>query len=206
MYASHNRQCSAPVMMVPTNGEDVERGLPQQSPEAWRGRERHTPTTGTTVAAYAPGGARAPLPNIEGLPVYKPMYQALAAYDMNTGEKLWDIPIGETADRIRNHPLLEGVEMPNAGGTAFSIQMVVGDLLVQTTEDLRGNTEVNENGMPVLHARDKRTGEILASVELPRPGQYGMMTYMDDGKQYIVVQSGSAKRGQPGALVALTLP
>ena len=206
MYASHNRGCSAPSFMVPTNGEDVERGLPGLSAEAWRGRERHTPTTGTTVAAYAPGGPRAPLPLIEGLPLYQPLFQKLAAYDMNTGEKLWDIPVGETPDRIRNHPLLSGVDIPETGGTGYSIQMVVGDLLVQTTEDLRGNTEVNENGMPVLNARDKRTGEILARVELPRPGLYGMMTYMHEGKQYIVVQSGSVKRDQPGALVALTLP
>ena len=158
------------------------------------------------MARYAPGGPRVSLPLIEGLPVYKPLYQSLAAYDMNTGEKLWDIPIGETADRIRNHPLLAGVDVPNMGGTGNSIQMVVGDLLLQTTEDLRGNTEVNENGMPVLNARDKRTGEILARVELPRPGLYGMMSFMHEGKQYILVQTGSAKRGQPGALVALTLP
>jgi len=84
--------------------------------------------------------------------------------------------------------------------------MVVGDLLMQTTENLRGDAEVSENGMPLLHARDKRTGEILASVELPIPGQYGMMTYLHEGKQYIVVQSGSAKGRQPGSLVALTLP
>ena len=37
-------------------------------------------------------------------------------------------------------------------------------------------------------------------------GLYGMMTFMHEGRQYIVVQSGSAKRGQPGALVALRLP
>ncbi len=84
--------------------------------------------------------------------------------------------------------------------------MVVGDLLMQTTENLRGDAEVSENGMPLLHARDKRTGEILASVELPIPGQYGMMTYLHEGKQYIVVQAGSAKHNQPGSLVALTLP
>ena len=206
MYASHRRGCSAPSFLVPTNGEDEERGLPGLSAESWRGRERHTPTTGTTVAAWAPGGPRAVLPLIEGLPVYKPLYQGLAAYDMNTGEKLWDIPVGKTPERIRNHPLLSGVDIPNTGGTGNSIQMVVGDLLVQTTEDLRGDAEVNENGMPLLHARAKRTGEILASVELPGPGLYGMMTYMHEGKQYIVVQSGSAKRDQPGSLVALTLP
>jgi hypothetical protein len=125
---------------------------------------------------------------------------------MNTGEKLWDVPVGETPARIKNHPLLKGVDIPNTGGTGNSIQMVMGDLLVQTSEDLRGQTEVNEKGMPLLHARDKRTGKILASVELPMPGQYGMMTFMNAGKQYIVVQGGSARRNQPGSLVALTLP
>ena len=206
MYASHNRGCTASSFMVPTNGVDEERGLPGLSTEAWRGRERHTPTTGTTVAAYHPGGPRESLPTIEGLPVYKPLFQALAAYDMNTGEKLWDIPIGETPERIANHPLLAGANVPNTGGTGFSLQMIMGDLLVQTTEDLRGNTEVSENGMPLLHARHKRTGEILATVEIPMSGQYGMMTFMHEGKQYIVMQTGSAKRGQPGSLMALTLP
>jgi glucose dehydrogenase len=206
MYAPHNRTCSAPRFLVPTNGVDEERGLPGLSAEAWRGRERHTPTTGTTVAAWASGGPNEFLPLIEGLPVFKPLYQKLAAYDMNTGEKLWDVPVGRTPERIRNHRLLQGADVAEAGGTGHSIQMIVGDLLVQTAEDLRGDTETDENGMPLLHARDKRTGEILASVALPIPGQYGMMTYMNGGRQYLVVQAGSAKRGQPGSLVALTLP
>ena len=78
MYASHRRGCRAPSFLVPTNGEDEERGLPGLSAVSWRGRERHTSTTGTTVAAWAPGGRRAFLPLIEGLPVYKPLYQGLA--------------------------------------------------------------------------------------------------------------------------------
>jgi quinoprotein glucose dehydrogenase len=193
---------------VPTNGKDEERTeFAGKSEEAWRGRDRVTPTTGTTVAAWKQGSAATGrLPLIDGLPVYKPLFQALAAYDMNTGDKLWDIPVGQTPDRIKNHPLLKGVTVPETGGTGNSIQMVVGDLLVQTTEDLRGETEVNEKGMPLLHARDKRTGKILASVELPIPGNYGMMSFMHEGKQYIVVQTGSARRNQPGALVALALP
>ena len=206
MYAPHNRVCSAPRFMVPTNGVDEERGLPGLSAEAWRGRERHTPTTGTTVAAWAPGGPAEFPAQIDGLPVYRPLFQGLAAYDMNTGERLWDIPIGETPERFRNHPRLAGVDLPNLGGTGRSIQMVVGDLLVQTTEDLRGEAELGANGLPLLRARDKRSGEILASVEVPIPGQYGMMTYLADGVQYILMQTGSARRGQPGALVALRLP
>jgi quinoprotein glucose dehydrogenase len=125
---------------------------------------------------------------------------------MNTGEKLWDLPVGQTPARIRNHPLLKGVDVPNVGGTGHSIQMVMGDLLLQTSEDLRGEAEVNATGMPLLHARDKLTGKILASVEIPIPGEYGMMSYMHEGKQYILVQAGSARRNQPGSLVALTLP
>lgn len=206
MYASHRRTCSAPRFLAPTNGVDEERGLPGRSPEAWRGRERHTPTTGTTVAAWAPAPTRDILPTINRLPVYKPLLQYLAAYDMHTGEKLWDIPVGETPDYIKNHPLLEGVEVPNVGGTGHSIQMIMGDLLVQTTEDLRGQAVANSAGNPLLFARDKLTGDILASVELPIPGQYGMMTYLHEGLQYLVVQSGSARRNQPGALVALRLP
>ncbi len=206
LYASHRRGCSAPAFMEPTNGVDEERGLPGMSAEAWRGRERHTPTTGTTVAAWAPGRNREFLPLVDRLPVYKPLFQGLAAYDMNTGEKLWDLPVGETPANIANHPALAGVEIPPTGGTGHSIQMVMGDLLVQTTEDLRGDTELNAAGNPVLNARDKRTGEVLAQAELPIPGQYGMMTYMHDGVQHILLQSGSVKRGQPGALVALRLP
>ena len=192
---------------MPTNGVDNERTeVAGKSDEAWRGRERVTPTTGITVAAWAQAAPRAGLPLIHDLPVYKPLYQALAAYDMNTGEKLWDIPIGKTPDRIAKNPALAGVEIPQTGGTGFSIQMVVGDLLLQTTEDLRGDTEVDAKGMPILYARDKRTGAILSSVELPMPGEYGMMSLMHEGKQYIILQSGSAKRGEPGSLVALALP
>jgi len=208
LYAPHARSCAAPSYLVPTNGKDEERTeFAGKSEEAWRGRDRVTPTTGTTVAAWKQGGpATGRLPLIDGLPVYKPLNQGLAAYDMNTGEKLWDLPVGQTPERFKNHPLLKGVDVPNSGGTGNSIQMVMGDLLVQTSEDLRGDAEVSAKGKPLLNARDKKTGRVLTSIELPSPGEYGMMTFMHAGKQYIIVQSGSAKRDQPGSLVALTLP
>jgi quinoprotein glucose dehydrogenase len=125
---------------------------------------------------------------------------------MNTGDKLWDIPVGNTPQQLLDHPLLQGVNIPNTGGTGHSIQMVVGDLLIQTTEDLRGQAELGENGDPLLHARDKLTGEILASVEIPIPGEYGMMTYMHEGRHYILLQAGSPRRRQPGVLLVLALP
>ena len=52
-------------------------------------------TTGTTISEWVagPGGG---LPRIQGLPVWKPPYNRLSAYDMNTGERIYWIPIGDT--------------------------------------------------------------------------------------------------------------
>ena len=49
------------------------------------------------------------------------------------------------------------------------------------------------------------TGEMVGTIDLPAPGQYGMMTYMHEGEQYIVVQIGQGGVMQ-GALAALKLP
>ncbi len=57
--------------------------------------------------------------------------------------------------------------------------------------------------------QSRKNGEANGLYEryhLPAPGQYGMMTYMHEGKQYIVVQVGSFRTDYPGALVAYTLP
>jgi glucose dehydrogenase len=206
-YSTHSRTCGTTGYMAPTHGVDEDNpNYAGASAEVWRGRDRSTPTTGRTVAAWLASSGAPSLPRLEGLPLWKPPYNMLTAHDMNTGRRLWSIPIGHTPAGIRNNPALAGLPVPETGGTGLGIMMVMGDLLVQTTEDLRGEAELNENGMPVLHARDKRTGEILSSIELPIPGNYGMMTYMHEGRQYIVVQSGSARRDQPGALVALRLP
>ncbi len=205
-YSTHTRGCRASGLVMPGELLDVDNPeYASYSPEGWRGRERRTPTTGTTVAEFMLGPGVG-LPRIEGLPLWKPPYgNMLTAHDMNTGRRLWSLPVGHTPENIRNNPLLAGRDI-NTGGTGLGILMVMGDLLVQAQEDLRGEAELSEDGMPLLHARDKRTGEILSSVEVPVPGGYGMSSWMLDGKQYILMQAASYRRGHPGALVALTLP
>ena len=150
-------------------------------------------TTGTTIAEWAVlnrGDFRGP----QGLPIWKPPYSQVVAIDMNTGEHLWAVPNGDTPDYIRNHEALQGVELPNTGRLSYPITMVTPTLLI---------TAEGAGGAAVLRAVDKMTGERLATVELPAPGQYGMMGYMHDGQQYIVVQI--AGRGIPGSLVGLRL-
>jgi glucose dehydrogenase len=164
-----------------------------------------TPTTGKTVAAWLPGGGGG-LPTIDGLRVFKPMDNQLTAYQMNSGEKAWSMAVGPTPDSIKNHPLLEGVDVPDTGGVGWSIQMVMADLLVQTRALSEGGVQQIPDEPLALNARDKFTGEIVGSVPLPAPGQYGMMTYMHQGKHYIVVQIGSSRTDFPAALVAFKLP
>ncbi len=219
MFAANRRRCFAPSFMAPTNGID-EDDPNYAVPSSTGATPNSTPTTGTTVSAWLPGGFRRPtpeqephvsvtgLPTIDGIPVFKLRNNQLTAYQMNTGEKTWSLPVGETADVIRNNPRLRqtGIEIPNAGGAGYSIQMVTGDLLVQTRSLSQGTVQYVPDAPLQLHGRDKWTGEILGSVELPAPGQYGMMTYLHEGKQYIVVQSGSVHTAFPGSLVALALP
>ena len=151
-------------------------------------------TTGRTFSQFAVvnrGDFRGP----QGLPIYKPPYSRIVAIDMNTGEHLWETPNGDTPERIRNHPALQGVDLPNTGVPAHPVTMVTKTLLI-TAEGIAG--------LPRLHALDKRTGERLGTVALPASGQYGMMGYLHEDRQYIVVQV--AGRGLPGSLAALRLP
>lgn len=206
MYVSHRRSCSAPVFLEPTGGVDEE-VEDFASPNDAGATPNRTPTTGSTVAAWLPGGGgEGRLPTIDGLPVWKPMNNQLSSFDMNAGERTWSLPVGETPERIREHPLLEDVDVPNTGGAGWSIQMVTGDLLVQTRALSQGTAQIVPDAPLELHARDPDTGAILSSVDLPAPGQYGMMTYMHEGMQYIVVQVGSVHTDFPGSLVAYRLP
>ncbi len=194
MYASHSRRCGTSGQVEPTGGVDVD--FTDFAPGSTT-----TPTTGTTPVPWMPGGNDPGLDNIDGLPIYTP-YGGLVAIDMNTGTKIWDQPMGGLPASYENHPLLQGVDVPNTGSSGGGIQMVMGDLLLQTGGGGRGGGA----GPPMLNARDKRTGEVVATTELPSPGSYGMMTFMHEGKQYIVVNSSSAQQGLPAGYFALTLP
>ena len=138
--------------------------------------------TGTTIADYAVlsgFGVRGP----DGLNIFKPPYSRITAIDMNTGDHLWWIPVGETPDSVLNHPELQGMDIPNTGYGLRVAQMVVTpNLLVYA-----GNVS---DGTPTIFAVDKGTGETLAQVEAPADSNYGMMTYVHEGRQYIMLQTG----------------
>ena len=59
-------------------------------------------------------------------------------------------------------------------------------------------------GEPWFRAYDKQTGNVVWEMELPSGTTGAPMTYMHDGRQYIVVAV--TGRDAPGEFVALSLP
>ena len=138
------------------------------------------------------------IPRIEGLEVVKPPYGRVTAIDMNSGDHLWWIPNADTPERIANHPLLEGVDIPATGVPTRS-----GVLLTKTLLFVgEGNGSVDAG--PRMRAFNKETGELVAVMELP-DNQVGLpFTYEHEGKQYLAMFVGG--RTTPAQLVAYALP
>jgi len=136
-----------------------------------------------------------PNPNtIDGLPLIRPPWGRITAIDLNSGEELWWIPNADTPAAVENHPALQGVDLPRTGSSNLAGILLTKTLLISGE---------GSGGKPLLRAHDKASGDIVAEVNLPA-SQTGMpMTYMLDGKQYLVV---TVSGGGKSEIVALSLP
>ena len=140
--------------------------------------------------------------NVDGIPLVKPPWGRITAIDLNQGEILWQIAHGETADNIRNHPLLEGVNVPRTGRVG-RVGTLITKTLVIAGEPGTFTTASGERGA-MLRAYDKATGEELGSVYMPMGVSGSPMTYMHEGSQYIVMPISGG--GFPGEFIAYRLP
>jgi quinoprotein glucose dehydrogenase len=156
----------------------------------------------TPPAAPAPA---APVANplvVQGLSLVKPPYAVISAVDLDQGDLKWQVPYGETPDAVRNHPALKGMNIPNTGQPG-SVGLVVTKTLVILGDSQITTTPQHPRGA-MLRAYDKATGKEVGSVLMPAPQSGSPMTYMVDGKQYIVVAvSGGAYSGE---YIAYALP
>ena len=149
-------------------------------------------------AAGAPANPLA----VEGLSILKPPYGLLSAINLDRGELVWQVPHGDTPDNVRNHPLLKGLNIPKTGqsgavGLVITKTLVImGDPLVTTTPD-------HPRGA-MLRAYDKATGKEVGAVWMPAPQSGSPMTYMLNGKQYIVVAVSGGNYS--GEYIAFSLP
>lgn len=142
--------------------------------------------------SLGPGGIRGP----QGLPLLKPPFGSIVALDLNAGDLAWAIPNGDTPESVRNHPALQGVELPVTGKRSHANVLVTRSLLYYGE---------GRSGDPVFHAIDKATGEEVARIDIPATTNTAPMSFMHKGRQYILLSIASAP-DNPAELIALVLP
>jgi len=148
------------------------------------------------------GSGYVPL-NVDGLPLLKPPYGTISAINLDKGEIVWQIAHGETPDVVRNYPALKGMNIPRTGQETYNIGTLVTKTLVIAGDGQITTTAEHPRGA-MLRAYDKRTGKEVGVVYMPAPQSGSPMTYMVNGKQYIVVAvSGGAYSGE---YIAYSLP
>jgi quinoprotein glucose dehydrogenase len=129
----------------------------------------------------------------EGYPAVVPPWGTLNAIDLNSGDHVWNIPLGE-------HPALAAQGMTNTGSENYGGPVVTaGGLLFigATIHDRK------------FRAFDKATGKLLWSTTLPFSGNATPAVYEVDGRQFIAIAAGGGKSptgGSGGVYVAFALP
>ena len=139
------------------------------------------------------------------LPLFKPPYGRLVAIDLNQGEILWSKANG---DGPRDHPALRHLNLPPLGQPGRVSPLVTKSLLFLGEGGRDGIIALNPvwggSGGKMFRAYDKLTGDVVWERELPGATTAAPMSYMVDGKQYIVLTLGW--EDMPSEYVALALP
>ena len=150
---------------------------------------------------YVGRGVRVEAPM--GLPLIKPPWGRITAIDLNTGDHVWMVPNGQAPEYVRKHPALAGIDLSGAGNPERAPLLVTKTLLF--SGDGAGLFSSGpQGGGRKFRALDKKTGRTIFEMELPGNETGLPMTYMMNGRQFIVVATGS--RGAVPELVALALP
>ena len=159
------------------------------------------PPPGYQPAADRGGGfeGRAAFSQIGGVSILKPKpLGGITAYDMTTGDKAWWTSNGEMLQVKSDHPLFAGVTLPPQGGRGQAQAITTKTLLIYGTGRSGGDPE-----NPKLYAVDKKTGKQVGALAIPSRTTAVPMTFLHQGKQYIVFATGA---GANTSLVALALP
>ncbi len=127
----------------------------------------------------------------DGYPAVRPPWGTLNAIDLNTGEYLWKVPLGEYAELTARGVPPTGTE--NYGG---AIVTAGGVLFIGASKD--------EN----FRAFDRATGRELWKTKLPAAGYATPATYEVGGRQFVVIACGGGKLGTKtgDSYVAFALP
>ena len=139
-------------------------------------------------------------PYLDGIPLIKPPWGRITAIDLNRGEHAWQRANGSG---IRDHDALRGLDLPPLGVASRPVALVTATLLfLGEGSNVFGGIQPNMWGS-TFRAYEKATGNVVWQIDLPAGTTGGPMTYMYEGRQYIVVPIGA--RDYPAEWVALAL-
>ena len=180
---------SSTIVMVPRS--ECDKALKELARDSVQSRfsalQQNEGTPYCTIRAY---GFMSPL----GVPCTKPPWGNLTAIDLNTGDHLWQIPLGTSKD-LAPFPFWWIKGAPNIGGPTVTAS---GLTFIAATSDF------------YLRAFNTETGEELAKFRLPTGGHATPMTYKTkNGKQFVVIAAGGHWAvGSPASdhLIAFALP
>ena len=132
-----------------------------------------------------------------GVPCIAPPWGYLSATDLRTGRLLWSQPLGTGFDMgpmgIPSRLKIR-IGTPNIGG---SVNTRSGLTFIGAAQD------------DYLRAFETRTGKLLWDGRLPAGGQASPMTYLHNGRQYVVIAAGGHARLETrtgDSVVAFALP
>jgi quinoprotein glucose dehydrogenase len=159
---------------------------------------------------YSPGEVGWLLTGPDDLPLVKPPWGRITAIDLNRGEIAWVVPHGVGP---KDHPMLQGLELPERLGAAANGVLSNGGPLLTKTLLFAIQAEVDPKDMMrmgdqgYLAAWDKASGELLWEQEMKPTPHGNPMTYLHGGKQFVVVSAGGGLAGalQPSQLIAYAL-
>lgn len=148
-----------------------------------------------------------------GLPLFKPPYGRITAIDLNTGDHRWMVANG---DGPRDHPAIKHLNLPPLGNPGRPAPVLTKTLLFigEGSPAMAAAGSRLPPGMPItiaagyggdgFKAIDKATGQTVWRMSLPAGTTGAPITYMFEGKQYVVVAVGENER--PAEYIALALP
>ncbi len=140
---------------------------------------------------------------VNGLPLIKPPYATISAINLDQGDIVWQVPAGESPNFIRTNPALKGLNIPRTGQVSYNIGTLVTRSLVIAGDGQVTTTPDHPRGA-MLRAYDQATGKDVGDVLMPAGQSGSPMTYMVNGKQYIVVAVSGGNYS--GEYICYTLP
>ena len=143
-------------------------------------------------------------PGPRGLPLLKPPYSRLTAIDLNRGEIVWQVPHGDGPRARVNEIIGDGSDVGPLGWQAQSAVNGNAGLVTKTLFFVNQGITPIGNQLGVMRAFDKATGEVVWEHPIDTSPRGALMTYLHEGKQYLVLGVAGGD-SQPG-LRAYALP